>query len=852
MKVLRNKFRFVTKRISARSRIAIGLVFLLVSVLSLAMSMGIVPSERTAIMAGRAKFCEAVAVNSSIFAERKDLKTLEAALRATLARDPDVLSAAVRGSDGRILLEIGPHQAAWGTLSGQAAVESYIYVPIFANQKQWGTMEIRFEPLSATGWFGYLQTTQAKLLIFVGSGCMALYLLYLRKMLQHLDPSKAVPSRVRSALDTLAEGLLVIDNEEQIVLANQSFATFVGRKPEQLLGRKASSLDWTLRDGSKPQTYAWVDAIKGGTSQNGVSMHLSNGRGERRTFSVNCSPVMGHDGQYRGVLVSLDDVTELEHKEVELRKSKQAAENANQAKSEFLARMSHEIRTPMNAILGFADVLRRGFDTTAAQRQEYLDTIHSSGQHLLDLINDILDLSKIEAGKVVIEKSRCAPYQLLRDVVSILSVRAEQKGVGLTFATDGRLPESIETDPMRLRQAVTNLVGNAIKFTEQGSVRVVAKLVNDGPAAKLHIEVTDTGIGMTSQEMGRIFEPFAQADSSITRRFGGTGLGLSISKEIAQALGGELTVTSEPGRGSTFTLIVSVGDLNGVELVAADEAGQHASTASDAVRVSKLPARLNGASILLVEDGVSNRKLIKLVLERAGATVEEAEDGQQGVAAALAGHHDVVLMDMQMPVMDGYTAATLLRSRGYTKPIFALTAHAMRGDADKCLAAGCSHFLSKPVDMDVLVRTIFEVAGGVERFGEIEQSPLAPQPLPSAPEEEPAKADALPIVSTLPSDDPEFCEIIVEFINRMQTQLESMRQAHSGGDLKELASLAHWVKGSGGTAGFHPLTEPARHLEQIAKEQRLDEIAGAIASLQELADRMVVPAGVPSASGNSH
>ncbi|MDB5302750.1 MAG: rpfC 3 [Phycisphaerales bacterium] len=832
-------------RVSARSRIAIGQVLLLVSVLWLAIALGIVPSERSAIMSGRAKLCEAIAINSSAFLEHNDVPALKAALRAVAERDSDILAARVLNKNGAVLTEIGDRAAAEKTY-GKASLDSDIFVPIYANDRKWGTVDIRFRPISKLAIFGQIQVAHLRMVAFIAAVCMGLFLIYLRKMLQHLDPSKVVPSRVRSALDTLAEGLLVMDADERIVLANQAFATIVGRKPDDLLGARASQIPWIQEAGEAATVQPWSTALRDGAAQKGVMLRLKDAHSARRTFSVNCSPVLGQDGAHRGVLASFDDVTLLEEKEVELRRSKDAAESANRAKSEFLARMSHEIRTPMNAILGFAEVLRRGYEESEADRQEYLDTIHSSGQHLLELINDILDLSKIEAGRLEIERSRCSPHQVLSEVVAVLSIRARQKELTLDFKWDGPAPETIETDPTRFRQVLTNLVGNAIKFTETGSVRLVARLLPAGDTPMLAVDVIDTGIGLKPESLSRIFQPFAQADTSITRRFGGTGLGLSISQQIASALGGELSVNSEYGKGSVFTLKIMTGPLVGVRIAEP----QAIASAAPAKQHDVGPGfQLTGTHVLLVEDGVSNRKLISLVLQRAGATLESAADGREGVEAALRGGFDVILMDMQMPVMDGYTAVRLLRDKGVMTPIIALTAHAMQGDEEKCRAAGCSGFLTKPIDVDRLVRTVAEAGGPTGAGAGITLSArVAPPAVPATQDSPIAPAKSLiqvgfpaPLQSTLPVDDPEFCEIVVEFIDRLGEQLTAMQDAWGKQDLSELASLAHWLKGSGGTAGFPALTDPARKLEELAREQRLDEIGGQISALRELADRIEAP-----------
>ena len=391
-----------------------------------------------------------------------------------------------------------------------------------------------------------------------------------------------MPGHVRSALDTLAEGLLVIDGRDRIVLANEAFATMVGKSPDKLLGHAGIAPALGPRKGKRTSrcVLPWTIALREKTAKTNIMLRLQTVGGVLRTFIVNSSPVLGSKGQYRGVLASFDDVTDLEEKERELRKAVESADAANRTKSEFLANMSHEIRTPMNSILGFTDILRRGFAADEQTRQHYLDTIHSSGKHLLELINDILDLSKIEAGRLEVERRACSPCELISELVTMFTAPAQNRGICLEFTTAGPVPETILTDPTRLRQIVANLVGNAIKFTETGGVKIVARLLPNPEKPQLAIDVIDTGIGISPEGLGKIFNPFVQADSTVTRRFGGTGLGLTISRRFAAALGGELTVASELGRGSTFTVTLDTGPLDGIRLLDAPQA----QTSSAAVR----------------------------------------------------------------------------------------------------------------------------------------------------------------------------------------------------------------------------------------------------------------------------
>ena len=522
---------------------------------------------------------------------------------------------------------------------------------------------------------------------------------------------------------------------------------------------------------------------------------------------------------------SVSRTAELERINREMRTAKEAAEAASRAKSEFLANMSHEIRTPLNGILGFASVLMNDPDGPSAAQREYLQTIHESGRHLATLINDILDLSKIESEQVEIERVRCSPHEIIAETISILRVRAQERGLTLEYFWKSEVPEVIETDPDRLRQILMNLVGNAIKFTEVGSVQVSARL-QSGPAPRLVIDVIDTGLGIAAESLERIFAPFVQADSSITRRFGGTGLGLSISRQLARLLGGDLTVVSGLGRGSIFTVSIPTGSLENIPMLSGSACDMLAERPSAARQAS---SKLPPCRILLVEDGATNRKLIRLVLERAGATVRCAENGRAGIDAAEAESFDLILMDMQMPVLDGYSAARELRRRGHAAPILALTAHAMSGDMQKCLDAGCSGYLSKPIDPQRLLQAIAEALG----------SNSVDETLEILARDRPAPA----LISTLPLDDPEFREIVEEFVGRLAEQMADLRKAWERNDRAAIADIAHWIKGAGGTAGFAALTKPASFLERLAKSGAIrNELAGAIEDLERLLDQIQLPA----------
>ncbi len=425
--------------------------------------------------------------------------------------------------------------------------------------------------------------------------------------------------------------------------------------------------------------------------------------------SLSLSPILDESGEVAGVSTIARDITHRKRTERALELARQQADAANRAKSELLASMSHEIRTPMTAILGFADLLLQDEPPGSAspERRQHLRTIQDNGQYLLELLGDMLDLSRIESGKLGVTRRRCSLPGLLAEVVSLMGVRSREKGLALELESSGPVPETIETDPVRLRQILINLLGNAIKFTEVGRVRLEVRLLPpEAGEPRLELAVCDTGVGIDSAWMPRLFEPFSQADAAASR---GVGLGLSISERLAVLLGGGITVESEPGRGSTFRVTTATGPLAGVPRV--DDVTRWARRQRPA---PVLPTALDGR-LLLVEDNPVNQLLVSSYLKAAGAEVVVAENGQVALDLALAAEAEqpfgLVLMDIQMPVLDGYEATRRLRAEGFRRPIVALTAHAMESHRERCLEAGCDGYLSKPIDRDEMFRLIAELLG---------------------------------------------------------------------------------------------------------------------------------------------
>lgn len=527
----------------------------------------------------------------------------------------------------------------------------------------------------------------------------------------------------------------------------------------------------------------------------------------------------------------------------DLAAARDAAEVANQAKTEFLAHMSHEIRTPIGAVLGFTELLLHGSHELHSEQRQHLERVHSNGSHLLQLLNDLLDLSRIEAGELTIEKIECKPFGLLSDILASLQSRAIDKGVTVSLEVTDSIPDSITTDPTRLRQIVTNLVGNAIKFTSEGSVDVIVETLEAEEMLKIHVQ--DSGVGIPSSAQTDVFEPFRQADESVNRRFGGTGLGLPISRRLARALGGDITLQSKEGVGSTFTATVATGPLHGVEMLTGSQV-LHGLTASSVDELCDVD--LSGVTILAADDTSANREFFVHTLCSAGAIVDTVNDGQQAVDAWKQKNYSLIVMDMRMPVMDGETAVRLLRQRGATVPIIALTANGMPEDELRCREAGCTGYLTKPISMDKLLRGVAEhlgrcVAAPIESVASVESASDVESPNfvqgpgdPESAKQEPSVRRAEPAVP----QDPFFRELAVDLNQKLISTLPESFGAIERWDMKLIAEQAHWMKGTGGTVGLPTVTSLGAELERAAKAEDHDQAGAILVELQELTQQLQI------------
>jgi PAS domain S-box-containing protein len=647
------------------------------------------------------------AVDGKLFAEQSSLYGPSALHQDYLVEDPNLklpdspppLPPAIQSIDARLR---GDPEVAQGMSAGRAMTvttehdarawaATFLPVRDLENRQAAYVVAYAEAPLAALLWRDFLWSVGVSTLM------LAVVALLILRLLRSQDALKSETQSLQAVTDTVADGLYAMDREGRLTLVNPAAEALLGFRERDVLGSIGHDLFHSHGiNGKVPVRDCQIfQRVSRGEAFDGEELFA---RADGGTLPVEvASRAVLDRGRITGSVTVFRDITQRKKAEAALNDARAAAEAASRMKSEFLANMSHEIRTPMNGIIGLTQLALEG-DLDPAQR-EYLELVGQSANTLLTIINDILDFSKIEAGRLHMETIPFAPGPTLEAAIRPLARQAAEKGLALNIAIDPDVPDHLEGDPVRLTQALTNLVGNAIKFTGRGRVDVAVARLPDLDGITLEFSVADTGTGIPADKLDSIFESFSQADASITRRFGGTGLGLAITRHLVRLMGGETRVESTPGKGSRFSFTARFS----------------AAGAQAGAGVADRPATGEPAlNVLLVEDNAVNRMLATALLGKAGHRVDVAEDGARALALLTAEHaYDVVLMDVQMPIMDGLEVTRAIRAHesahGGHLPIIAMTANAMVGDRERCLAAGMDDYVAKPIRVGELFDALARV-----------------------------------------------------------------------------------------------------------------------------------------------
>uniref|UniRef100_UPI0025F9E483 PAS domain-containing hybrid sensor histidine kinase/response regulator n=1 Tax=Phenylobacterium sp. TaxID=1871053 RepID=UPI0025F9E483 len=599
----------------------------------------------------------------------------------------------------------------------------------------------------------------------------------------------------RSLIESNIDALMTTDPAGIITDVNKQMEALTGCTRDELIGAPFKDC---FTDPARAE--AGIKRVLREKSVTDYELTARARDGKQTVVSYNATTFFDRNRKLQGVFAAARDVTERKRVEVELQLAKAAAESASRTKSDFLASMSHEIRTPMNAIMGIADLLAK--TALTPEQQKFVQIFQRSGDNLLNLINDILDLSKVESSQLDLEQTGFSLSDHLEKVIEMVASRAHEKGLTLTREIGPGVNTNLVGDPTRLRQVLLNLLGNAIKFTQAGRVSLKVE-PHDDPTAPMALRfvVSDTGIGIAEDKLGQVFERFTQADSSTTRRFGGSGLGLTISRQLVELMGGRIWVKSEVDKGSVFSFSLPFETWRVPDRTVAAPVGP------------RPEAPLPPLRILMAEDSPDNAVIALAYLEDTPYRIDVAETGLRACEMFKEGRYDLVLMDRQMPIMDGLAATRTIRAweiengRPAT-PIIALTASALKGDRETCLAAGCTAYLTKPIKQEVLLQAIKDhsiVGAGSEA-------------------KERGRADA-----TSHPMDPRYRDLIPGYLENCRRTFATLLAAVASEDFETITFVAHQMKGSGGAYGFPALSDIGDVLEQAADAADLDLSRAAVA-----------------------
>jgi len=605
--------------------------------------------------------------------------------------------------------------------------------------------------------------------------------------------------RIRTLVNTAVDGIITANEQGVIQSFNPAAEKIFGYSQDEVMGRNLTTLMPSPYREEHP-VYLSNYLKTGKRKVIGKGREAVARRKDGTTFPMDLSVSEMHVGQQRVFTGIVRDVTQRKEFEKELLKAKEAAEKANQAKSEFLANMSHEIRTPMNSIMGFTDILLD--EELSAEQRELLETIKKSSDRLLNLINEILDLSKIEAGSMELEKIPFDLESLVLEVCQLIRPVAGGKPIEIRCAIEAGPWDLVTGDPTRISQVLLNLLGNAVKFTEKGEVLTSVRLIEEfDDHILVEISISDTGVGISEENLKSIFAAFTQADGTTTRKYGGTGLGLTISQRLIRLMGSEMTVESREGTGATFRFKIRLEKGKTPHL--SDSAGPEAT-------YEGLPVELKGLEILLAEDDTANQKLEMLILEKMGHRVDLAINGVRALEMGKAGTYDIILMDIQMPEMGGIEATEKLRQAGVKTPIIAMTASVMQDDR-KSFVAGMDDYVAKPIRREVLREALKRHAG--------------PKSSSETPHDSILPAFEM-VADELGLDREQYFEILMGFIEDKKKDMEDLESALAQEDTELISRLAHKIKGSALNLRLDLVGKPAANIEKAAKEGDLSGASG--------------------------
>lgn len=610
--------------------------------------------------------------------------------------------------------------------------------------------------------------------------------------------------KYRSIIANMNLGLLEVDLDEKIQYANNSFCAMSGYELEELLGKQAEhifGIDRNVLDVLSDKKNLRVKGVS-----DAYELQTKNKNGDVKWWLISGAPRFNDIGEHVGSIGIHLDITEQKLLEDNLVKSKNDAIESSRAKEQFLANMSHEIRTPLNAILGMSNQLTKTNLNT--DQQFFLKNIHSAAENLLVIINDILDLSKIEAGKLSLEKIGFETKEVLSRVMQVMMHKAEEKGIGFSNSyCDTRLSKIFLGDPYRLNQVLLNLISNAIKFTHQGYVDITCKVLEETDTSQLvKISIKDTGIGMDEKFLSKLFENFSQEENSTTRNYGGTGLGMSICKQLIELMNGEITVKSEKGVGTTVYFVIRF------------EKGTEKDIPQKNITYNNTE-QLRYKKILVTDDNEMNRLLASTILNSYGAIVEEALNGAEALQKVKNNTYDLILMDVQMPVMDGIETTTQIRSHiSKTIPIIALTAFALKGDNIKCLEAGMNDYLTKPFEENIFINKILQYITKTEPQNSMLQEEKSTVPLTQTSTSAPRLYD-LHQLNEIANGNKNFIQKMLQlFIEMSPNTKAEMMHALESKDLIKLKKTAHRIKPSFDNLGIESLRIKVREIENISED----------------------------------